>query len=270
MTKNAIVEKKEALPPAELMNSMIGDAETGKEFDNVSAVDVAIPFIYILQSNSPQVTRGERQVEGAVEGDFYNMVTGEVLKGGIQLIPCGFKKSWVEWVPREGGGGSYQGEHLDEKIVDETTKNDKGKLILKNGNEIVPTSYFYCLLLNKNGGSARCVLSFSSTQMKRSRRWMSAIMTLQIKKKDGSLVRPPMYSHIYQANTVGETNSFGSWSSWQIGGAQIITDAQLYKNARAFSEDCGKGTVKLQTPPREGQQGGDGGTAQASADKNTI
>jgi hypothetical protein len=226
-----------------LMSMLAKDADTNSGFQNMSSEDVALPFLTILQALSPQV-RGTSKIEGASEGDFFNTVTSEVYKGALKLIPCAYKKAYVEWTPREQGGG-YVKEHANAVILESTKKDEKGRDILPNGNIIVTTAYHFVMVIRPNGTYERALISFTSTQLKKSRRWNSQMMNLQIKLPNGQLIRPPMYSHTYCAKTVSESNDLGSWSGWDIGSPIIIDDAVLYTQAKNFSDDIMKGSVKV-------------------------
>jgi hypothetical protein len=108
-------EKAEAPAKIGLMDVMAEDSKSGSGFEGMSTNDIAIPFILLLQALSPQL-RGTTKISGAEEGDFYNNVTKEVYGKNLSLIPCAFKKSWVEWIPR-GQGGGYVQEHATEEIL---------------------------------------------------------------------------------------------------------------------------------------------------------
>jgi hypothetical protein len=246
------IEKKGANLPAAMAENMLADAEKASGFDNVGADDVAIPFITILQALSPQC-RGETAIEGAGEGDFFNTVTGEVIKGEIKLIPCAYKKSYVEWVPRDKGGGFVK-EHGDSEILKQCVQNERRQDITKEGNHIVTTGYHFCVLVKADGSIERVVTSFTSTQLKKSRKWNSTMMALMVTIGEKK-IRPPMFSHTYKAKSVPESNEQGSWSGWQIGSPELIEDMDLYNLAKSFSEDVLKGVVKVAPPTPDTQAG---------------
>ena len=79
----------------------------GKGLENVSNDDITIPRLAVVQAGSPQrKKKDEKYIEGAEEGHIFNTVTNQLYDvEGITVIPCGYKKSYVEWVPRESGGG---------------------------------------------------------------------------------------------------------------------------------------------------------------------
>jgi hypothetical protein len=243
MSKELAKKGSTELAPASMLGMLAQDVEVNSGFQNMSSEDIALPFLSILQALSPQV-RGTARIEDAQEGDFFNTVTNEVYKGHLKMIPCAYKKAYVEWTPREQGGG-YVKEHLNATILESTKKDEKNRDILPNGNLIVTTAYHFVLIVKEGGMTERALISFTSTQLKKSRRWNSQMMNLQVKLTDGRLIRPPMYSHTYDVSTISESNDLGSWSGWNISSPQLITDTQLYTQAKEFSDDIMKGTIKV-------------------------
>jgi hypothetical protein len=222
------------------------DAQGASGFENIHPEDVSIPFIKVLQALSPQ-TRGATKIPGAAEGDFFNTVTEHVYKGTIKLIPCVYQKAFVEWVPREQGGGFVK-QYFDSSILSQTKKNEKNMDILPNGNTVVTTAYHYCLLVKEDNSFERVVLSLTSTQLKKSRRWISQMMTIQI-AVGNKKITPPMYSHVYEFTTKEESNDFGSWYGFNIGSCKMIEDKDLYLEAKRFYNDITAGIVKTVEPP---------------------
>jgi hypothetical protein len=226
---------------------MVNDVmQNNTGFENMGADDIAIPFVSLLQALSPQV-RGATRIKGAEEGDFFNTVTSEVLKDEIKIIPCAYQKCWVEWVSRDAGGGFVR-QHQSNDILDKCTKNDRNQDILPSGNNVVTTAYHYCLLVKDDESTERVVISLTSTQLKKSRRWNSQMMSLQI-TLNNKKITPPMYAHIYTAKSVEESNDQGAWAGWEIGSPELITDTDLYLTAKKFHDDVTKGAVRTVPPP---------------------
>ena len=230
-----------------LESLLVADASgSNSGFEDMTSDDMAIPFISILQALSPQV-RGTTKISGAEEGDFYNSVSSETYKGDIFVVPCAYNKSWVEWVPREKGGGFVK-QHPSIEILNSCTKDDKGKDVLKDsGNIIVATAYHYCLLLKKTGATEKVVLALSSTQLKKSRKWNTVALNMSI-EVNGVKLRPPMYSHIYKISSVEESNDRGLWAGMEISDAGLIQDGDLYLQAKKFHQDIVGGKVKVSIP----------------------
>lgn len=249
-TKEVATVKK-AAPPAkqeDLTAAMAGDANRG--FENVSATDMAIPFIVILQALSPQVKRGDQQVEGAKEGDIFNTVTGSMFPGdeGIYFIPATFKKAVVEWRPRDDGGG-FVAQHDDISGLTGLSKDDNGRIITADGNILVDTAYHYGLLVDPvTNDYSTVVISMTSTQLKKSRKWNSLMAGLKMSKADGSKFTPPMFGHMYKLTTVPEENAVGSWSGWDIELFGQTPSIELYTAAKLFADNITKGLIKVAPP----------------------
>jgi hypothetical protein len=241
-----LVEKKEAAPPA-VMAEMASMANVG--FDGMSVQDAAIPYLMVLQSQSPQVKKGPGKVEGAEEGDFYNSVTQRVYKGdkGIRVIPCAFRKAYVEWVPKTAGGGFVASYDDDAKLAECHKDPVTGRDMLPNGNHLVATAYHYALIVEESGAFERVVISMASTQLKVSRRWNSQMMALQMDGPAGKFTPPP-FSHSYLATTKLEQKDSNTWYGWNIGAPTIVTEPGIFAAAMKFWEDVRKGFVKAKAP----------------------
>ena len=132
----------------------------GTGLEEVKSDDLAIPFIRILQAMSPQVNkRAAEYVDGAEVGMIFNTVTNAIYDGekGVEIIPCSYTKRYLEWIPREKGGGLVTADHSPD-ILRQCTKNTKGEYVLENGNTIDETAQFFILLLDENEGKMFGVL----------------------------------------------------------------------------------------------------------------
>jgi hypothetical protein len=233
-----------------------GDANIGRE--NMSAKDMAIPYISILQSLSPQVKKGADRIQDAEEGDFFNTVSQEVWGGeqGIYVVPCAFDSALVEWAPRDSGGG-FQGSHKDMAILNTTSRNSLGQDVLPNGNILVLTIYHFCLIIDeKENVLEQVVIPFSSTQLKKSRKWNSVSSSIQIQGANGTF-NPPLFSHKYHVASKQESNNKGEWYGFSITNAGQISNGNTYNMAKKFAIDVSKGLVKMAEPPADDEPGND-------------
>lgn len=246
--KNKNLPAKQRTTALSVSDQMAQDAAKDSGFEGMGPDDLAIPFIQILQALSPQV-RGKEKIKGAAEGDFYNTVTTEVMKDHIIIVPCAYEKSYVEWVLRENGGGFVQ-KHETSAILSHCTRNDRNQNILPSGNQIVDTAYHYCLLVREDEPPLQVVISLTSTQLKKSRRWNSMALSLKIKVGKG-IITPPVYSHTYVATSVEESNDRGQWMGWVIGEPGVIDDPKLYALAKDFHNAVTQGSVRTAPPPQE-------------------
>lgn len=239
------VQEKAGLP-VNISDSITADI--GKGFEGVTTADVAIPFLVILQDLSPAVRKGPGQIKGAESGDILQTVSQQIFKAdsGVLVVPCGYQKAYVEWTPREKGGGFVKS-HPDDTILKECTRNERNQETLKNGNNIVTTAYHYAIIVSE-GKFERVIIAMSSTQLKKSRRWNSQMMSLQL-DLGGKKVTPPSFSHSYLFSTVMETKDQNSWYNWAIGPAKMLESAELYSFAKQFYNEVKQGSVKVSTPP---------------------
>ena len=236
-------------PVASFVADMEQDSALGRLQMGIG--DVALPYIMILQALSPQVSRSNpKHIDGAAEGMFYNSLTEEIFdpNEGIYIIPCAYQKAWVEWKPRDTGGGLVQSHDSDE-ILKHTTRNDRNFDVLPNGNFIIATAYYYCLMSLPDGTVSPVVISMARTQLKKSRRWNSMMLGIMVDGRNGKF-NPPMFSHIYKMKTIPETKNNNSWFSWDIHLWKMIDDPHLYNMAKKLSADVSKGLVKA-APPQE-------------------
>ncbi len=68
----------------------------GSGYEGVSGEDLSVPFLKILQANSPETD----EVPGAQSGMLFNTVTKKMTPGakGVGFIPCHCEFSYIEWV----------------------------------------------------------------------------------------------------------------------------------------------------------------------------
>ena len=100
------------------------------------------------QCHHSLVRKKTEYIEGASQGDAFNTVTKELWDGekGLTVIPCFQTTKYLEFVPRESGGG-FQGEiHADDPDIFKTSRNG-AKEILPNGNEMVKSDQHFCLVI---------------------------------------------------------------------------------------------------------------------------
>jgi len=220
--------------------------ESGQGFENADIDSFAIPFLSVLQDLSPQVKKTEPEyIKGAEAGMLFNSVTQQVYDGdtGITIVPCYYKRTFINWKLRSDGGG-FLGEYPPtHPVVSQTTRTDKGD-ILPNGTMLVDTRVHYVLILGGEAGPQMAVLSLSSTQVKKSRQWMSRMEGLKLRRADGSLFTPPMFAHSWKLTSVPERNDQGSWYGLRFDQPQLQLDAAIKKAASEFRTRLVAGEVK--------------------------
>lgn len=160
-------------------------ADAGLGYEGFSSSDYSIPYLSVLQGLSPQVT--DNNPAGARPGMIYNTVTGELIDGneGVVFQCAELHKKYVEWVPRDAGGGLVaifdpSDPEVSEAINYSASKNLKyGKLETPAGNSLIETYYAYGLILDETGEESKgfALMSFTSTKIKPTKNWLTIMRT---------------------------------------------------------------------------------------------
>ena len=237
---NQVAEKKTAGLPANMFED-----DAAKGLGNISQEDLALPFLKILGQLSPEVNKRDgKYVEGAEPGMIYNSVSGELYDGvkGIDVIPCFYKLEYIEWKDRgEGLGAPIAIYDSSSDIMSKTKPDANYKDRLPNGNYIEKTASHFVIVMGDSPSTA--LISMKSTQLKISRKWNSMMSGIKMNGKNG-MFTPASFSHIYKLKTTQMSNDKGTWFGWEVSKVGPVTDKGLYDQAKGFSENISKGSVK--------------------------
>lgn len=189
--------------------------DAGAGMENVDRDETRIPFVRVLQTNSPQVSPADpARIPGAEAGMLMHMGTNECWPGDgrLEFIACFRGKDYVEWVPKNKGGGLVGRHDWNSQTIAKLreVQGRFGKLVTPDGTEIAQTFYLYGLLLVPDSGPRRTVLGFTSTQIKKYQSVIDRVDSLKF-IKDGKNVQPPLYAWKWRLSTVPEKNNEGSW-----------------------------------------------------------
>jgi len=209
MNKEIVV--KEDQLPTDLLDEITASAGEGTTFDSS---EMQIPFIRIIQALSPQVQKKDPKfIAGADQGDAFNTVTNEHWNGddGLIVVPCYQETKFLEFVPRDSGGG-FMGELEPNNPDIQKTERKGAKEVLPNGNELVKSDQHYCLVLDENGMMQPAIVDMKSSQLKVSRRWKTQIAMQKIQHpKTKALLTPAVYATMWKLTTIQESNDQGTW-----------------------------------------------------------
>lgn len=261
--KTSQVTVSKSGPSQALMNRMGKSRGRGL---SKSQSDNMIPLIYILQAQSPQVLKkNPAYVNGAEAGDIWlRNAADPIIKGddGMVFQPCAYYKEWVEWVPRDDGGGFVgrfsvtKPEHENEppvNDVEEYTDDESGvtRWKRKNGNELVFTRYHIGYVIRGNQ-SLPFVVPLTSTGHTFSKQWMFLMNSQQL--PDGSI--PDSFACCYRLKVVPKSNKKGDWFAYDVQLEGWVDDEQYAKGellAKAF--ESGERRIE---DPEEGMNAGGG------------
>jgi len=219
---------------------MEADANMGAQ--NISQEDLALPFLKILGQLSPEVNKRDgKYVDGAEPGKIINTVTNQ-LYDSLEVVPVFYKRQYIEWQDRGTSTGAPVAIHeADSDIISQTTRGKDYKDRLPNGNYIEKTASHFVIVSGDSPSTA--LISMKSTQLKISRKWNSMMSGIKMKGANG-MFTPASFSHIYKLKTTQMSNDKGTWFGWEVSKVGPVTDKGLYDQAKAFSENISKGSVK--------------------------
>ena len=243
---NAVTKAKETALSTDVMDDIFDNAGDGASFESS---EMQIPFVRVAQSLSPQLNKKKAEyIEGLSNGDAYNNLTNQMWAGekGLVVIPCFQTTKYLEFVPRESGGG-FRGEISASDPVLQRTSRNGSKEILPSGNELVKADQHFCLIVDEEGMTQPVVIDMKSTQLKVSRRWKTNIAMQKVKNpKTGEIIVPPVYATMWKLTTSEETNDKGDFYNWAVERVGLVENRNMLLEAKSFRDSIMKGEVKAQ------------------------
>ena len=245
MADTAVVEKKEAGLPANIMNDFAAFA--GEGMDSISTDDMQIPFLRILQPLSPEINKTDAKfIKGASAGDLFNTVTGQTWDGdkGCIVVPCGYTVKFLEFGRRESGGGFFGEINPNDPDI-ANTQRDGAAEILPSGNELVRSAQHLVMIVDpETGVTQQAICDMKKTQLKVSKRWNTQLKMVKYQGPNG-MFSPPMWGTAWRLSVVGESNDKGSWYNFAVENVQPTEVPQsVFAEAKEFFQSFRAGEVK--------------------------
>jgi hypothetical protein len=120
-----------------------------------------------------------------------------------------------------------------------------GSVNPKTCDRVSDTRNHFGLVLTPDGAYQQCMISLTSTQIKKSKTLMSALAS--VKKKHPmtqQLFQPPTFANIVDITTVPESNDQGNWMGINFALSSEVRRADIYNAAKAFAESVRAGKVE--------------------------
>lgn len=263
--KTQAIAKKEPAAAA----VALWEADAGEGFEGTTADDFAIPFLVLLQKMSPQCDPDAgAHVPGAAAGMFYDAGTGEVLEE-VRVVPCHYHRAMVKWRPDRGGfaGQEEPGYEAGLPRKKRDDGSEAGVWVDAEGNEVADTRYFFVLRLTDDGDALPVILSFTSTQTKKARTWLTRMQAIKATGPNGKFT-PPMYAHVWRLTSVPEQNEQGTWRGYKVDVEGPITDADLFRTAKEAREMFKQADRRVKPPEPAG--GGEPATTAVDGPNDEI
>ncbi len=225
----------------------------GMGAENVTADDVNIPRILLLQGLSPQLDSNKSEyIDGAKVGQFVDNV-GEIFGDNVDFVVCHFAKIYIEW-HKERGKGIQANHGTDASVMQQATKDANGNMIMPNGNVLIEHWTFY--VLNLSAGGRRSTISLAKTQVGPAKDLNTKTTNEIVVTKSGVSFTAPTFYRSYAAGKSGRTNNKGSWNVWKFSPGTKISELDpeggLLAEAVAYCEQAKKGAVNVNFAAFEG------------------
>jgi len=245
MAKTEIKKVEPGQVPAFMQESIGEVAGMG---NSTSASDNTLPFLAIIQKGSPQLDRQKPEyIPEAKEGMLIDTATSDIWDGdeGLEVIPFAYQKNFVEWVPREDGGGYVATHPFDLDLARKMggKRDDKQRVILPSGNQLVETAYTFVFVPSV---MAPMIIGASSTALRPMRDWMSKRNRVYVGGKQA-----PAFARSYLAKTVYNSNDAGSWYNWKIADVDWVQDPELFQQMLNMAKSAAAGEMQIGRPPED-------------------
>jgi hypothetical protein len=206
---------------------------------STSADDNLVPLIAVLQGLSPQVNkRDDKYVEGAEPGDILlKNAPSPLVKGagGFVFQPCYFQHEWLEWVPRDDGGGFVGrfpfnataqrfGLPSDAEQVDDGKNSRIKRWVRKSaGTEFVDNRSYAGYVQTKDGWLP-FILPFSGSGHTAARQLMFLINSKMLPDSSGI---EASFAYVYRLPTIQRKNKLGTWFVFDPRNERVASDEEF-------------------------------------------
>jgi len=131
-----------------------------------------------------------------------------------------------------------------------TTKDTKNRDMLPDGVTQLADTRLHAVVLLVGDRPMPALINMTSTQIKKSKRWMSAMQEIQ----NGDNL--PTFAHCYTLTTVPESNDKGNWMGWSVQPAGPLNEQEHVDAAVAFYKALRAGDLKMRADTSD-QHGGE-------------
>lgn len=271
-TETEVATKDQAGLPAEYAGL---EDYAGQGLDDLDSSDRSVPFLKVLEKNSPEI----ESVDGAKAGMIIDTSTNRLYET-IRFVPACREHAFVEWVPIDNGGGLVASYGMGEDIA-KWAKTQRGKISLRNGNDLVETFYLFGVLLPEEGDDEAepkpVVISFTSTRIKTYKSIVNRSDSIMLMGAGGRKFKAPWFCHVWRIGTLKKVDGNQSWFLYtaefdspnkDAAGARLPADSEVVQMGAEMVRQKSSGELKMaqegaageqpDTPPSSGGYSGGG------------
>lgn len=213
MTTDLIVSSDAKKLPAHMQN------HTGAGNENVSASDMAIPSIKLLQALSPETQKSKAEfIEGAKPGLYLNTLDNSLHEEMI-VLNLFYDHSYAVFRKRDFGGG-FEGEFNSEaEAMAHATELGGGNAQMF---EVVETGRHTLVIIDpETGDLTPAIFNMNSTKLRTSRRWNTELAQLGGDR----------FAYAWKLHSVESSNAKGTWADIRYTQLGVVNDV-LYEEAK--------------------------------------
>jgi hypothetical protein len=190
------------------------------------ASDKFLPLLTILQGLSPQCDQDSPQyMEGARAGVIWlknfepPLIDG---KDGIIVQPAKLYVEWLEWIPRDRGGGMV-GRYLTRPARAKCVDVARNKWII--GDNDLRETRVWVVNLIWSGHPISFAIPCPSTLNTFAKQWNTVID----QQFEASGTKSPAWRHLWKLVTRQRTNAQGKWYVFSFEHVQKVTSREMYE-----------------------------------------
>ena len=257
-TKTEVATKDQAGLPAEYAGL---EDYAGQGLDDLDSSDRSVPFLKVLEKNSPEI----ESVDGAKAGMIIDTSTNRLYET-IRFVPACREHAFVEWVPIDNGGGLVASYGMGEDIA-KWAKTQRGKISLRNGNDLVETFYLFGILLPEEGDDEAepkpVVISFTSTRIKTYKSIVNRSDSIMLMGAGGRKFKAPWFCHVWRIGTLKKVDGNQSWFLYtaefdspnkDAAGARLPADSEVVQMGAEMVRQKSSGELKMAQEGVAGEQ----------------
>lgn len=170
--------------------------------EDVTARDIILPRLEVIQAISPQLKRNEAAyIEGAEQGRIFNTVSKELYPEEVIFVPVVFQREYIIWKDRKAGGGFKGSFQTEAEANDEMEQLEDG-----DSCEVVETHVHFILIVHPDGRTEEAVLSMAKSKRKVSRKLNTLVQMVDCDR----------FGRMYKLTTVEDKSPKGDFWNFSV------------------------------------------------------
>ena len=232
------VAKKNSEVPAIADDALaIFEENAGVGFEQATSDDFVLPFIRKVEAMSKCLIKTHANyIEGASSGQLAHTVMKQCWDK-VYMIPVKYDNMLQHYKFPEGSGGWIANYRFDDAQVPSHSKVEKDGKVFRVPNDqqdsyLQQTFNYIGLFFDPDMNPlGPAILPMEKSQCRTARQFNVLLNSKRITLADGSKIKAPIFSHIYEITLQSITNDMGSFFSYAYSSGEVVTDKELLLEA---------------------------------------